>query len=757
MSRAAAASQAVPGPGDAVPVLAYTVRTLVLCAVPIMAVAAVVYLFVVFAPGQEAMTAFAEPGAWSSQRLWFVPAFMVWLLSAWYPARVLLGRRFHPDLLGHCDRPVYARRLCDWLPRSLALAAGLPLALQVAQGEQTHGLGVAMLVATLALAPGLAWRRPLMARLAGRLGGPLADELDAWQQRPGDQFARIDGLGPVTARLIALYLVAGVVLAWALTIWLESLARPLGTPAITLFAMSWWTLLLALVFEYLPKARLHTPGLVWLVPLAYLLFAPFNHNHPVSPASEVARASSADPRRSLAEAWQAWSAAHPGGPVIVVASAGGASRASYWTASLLGMLEAESATAGHPLDRQLFLVSAISGGAVGAAGFVTAVQALPGLRDDAQCRDIRQLARTVPARDDLATLFGMLLLPDAMAHLLPLPWWSADRARALEQVWPRDWQRTLSACQAGAKPLPNAWVQPFAGPGHATGGADGPLLLFGTTLLDNGARAIESPVAMPGVGQLDLTDTTRFDTGGLSLAAAVQNSARFPYMSPPGQVRWVAPLSCPGGDAHCPAHAARVSQVGDGGYVENSGALDLLDALATLEAVATASGRPDVLRERLRVLVIDATPSQAGDWLCTPPGTPGGSAEQPPDIGAQALYLPDLLGPVYGALDTRASRADDARRALLRRVGGCASANFAELRLPDFGPGRQPAMGWLLAPSSLQRMDAALDRGGSDPAIGTAQCVRSAECMLGANLARVRSWLMPPAPASAPGRAAGTT
>src|SRR5205085_2176471 len=49
-------------------------------------------------------------------------------------------------------------------------------------------------------------------------------------------------------------------------------------------------------------------------------------------------------------------------PLVLVATAGGASRAAYWTAEVLGQLEAA-----HPgFHRQVFAISSVSGGSLGA-------------------------------------------------------------------------------------------------------------------------------------------------------------------------------------------------------------------------------------------------------------------------------------------------------------------------------------------------------------------------------------------------------
>src|SRR5207248_5753513 len=70
---------------------------------------------------------------------------------------------------------------------------------------------------------------------------------------------------------------------------------------------------------------------------------------------------------SLEQAFDAWwndvgSKSPKPAPLVLVATAGGASRAAYWTAEVLGKLEAD-----HPgFHKQIFAISSVSGGSLGA-------------------------------------------------------------------------------------------------------------------------------------------------------------------------------------------------------------------------------------------------------------------------------------------------------------------------------------------------------------------------------------------------------
>jgi hypothetical protein len=75
---------------------------------------------------REALLAFSDDHA-HSQLLSFELGYVLWMVSAWYVARLLVGKRFEPDLIGVCSSPGFAQGLTPWLPRLLALTAGLPI------------------------------------------------------------------------------------------------------------------------------------------------------------------------------------------------------------------------------------------------------------------------------------------------------------------------------------------------------------------------------------------------------------------------------------------------------------------------------------------------------------------------------------------------------------------------------------------------------------------------------------------------------
>src|SRR5262249_30070556 len=152
-------------------------------------------------------------------------------------------------------------------------------------------------------------------------------------------------------------------------------------------------------------------------------------------------------RLELPAAVKAWYDALPdnvrnsGGkiPFIIVAAAGGGSRAAYWTATVFGALEDEI----PDFHRYLFAISGVSGGSLGATVYRTLLKTPPDkLPEKAKClpekrfrnnqqksfKDGSDIPRgpyecagqRVLSRDFLAPVVGSLLLPDLLQRFLPI-------------------------------------------------------------------------------------------------------------------------------------------------------------------------------------------------------------------------------------------------------------------------------------------------------------------------------------------------
>ncbi len=231
-------------------------------------------------------------------------------------------------------------------------------------------------------------------------------------------------------------------------------------------------------------------------------------------------------------------------PFIVVATAGGASRAGYWTTQVLGEIAEREA---HFADR-VFLISGVSGGSLGAVAFRSLVEAerrKPG-GGAAKIPQASSMAAEFIKSDFLGPAMAAGLYVDLPLHAFPglSP---DDRAAALEKAWEAAWARTIK--DKGRAPF--AWdagfVDTFAVP---PAGADRdrvwPILALNGTSVEKGKRIVTSNVRFQTTpqgaredlaGQVNRYDA--FDILGrdIRISTAVTMSARFPVISPTGGMR----------------------------------------------------------------------------------------------------------------------------------------------------------------------------------------------------------------------------
>jgi len=679
----------------------------------------------------------------SAQTAQLVFAFWLWLLLAWYTSRLLLDRRFKPDSLGECTHPGFAEGLRRWLPRGLVLGGGLPISAFFLLQTRERLIGVGLLAVTAALYL-FVWKRRAWLLKLGE-GSWLARWLALdWRRDAIALMLREDRMSTPSRVLVAAVLLLQWALFAALLAWPEATARALGSPALVLLAMGSWIVFGGIVLTYVPKALIRIP----LTPLPLVLFVAFaslNDNHLVANPEHGAPQPIA--QRTTADAWlQAWlrtAGADGKRPLVLVASAGGASRAAYWSSAALARLQALGEAEGVNFADSVFAVSGTSGGALGAATFVAALDARRQAADAAACTPW-QLVRDFTGQDHLATPVGALLYGDLVQRFLPVAFAELDRSLALEDVWTRDWPQSLARhCPPRPNAPPNPWGEALTAlRGRATETGWLPLLALNSATLARGQRVHQADFLLPASDGLDLLDPTLgLDVDHLTLAQAVHNSARFPYISPAAAVVFK--------DAHHDEATDDVGRLwdrlGDGGYVEASATLMLSDLLRDLEATGRLRAckpeddcaRQGILdRSRLRLLLLVNSPSDVDDWLCRDaPQTPDA---QPLDGGryrARSLSLDEVAAPPRGILHANDARGRDSTVDLIRHIGGC--GQVAELRLPAVKDRRPPSMNWMLNAVSREFIDAALleKLPVTDAATGPAQA------QLNAHLRQARGWL----------------
>lgn len=298
-----------------------------------------------------------------------------------------------------------------------------------------------------------------------------------------------------------------------------------------------------------------------------------------------------DTRRDLRQAYFDWWSANAAltepiegatkaPPLVMVATAGGASRAAFWTSQVLGEIAARE----ERFADRLFMISGVSGGSLGAVTFRSIIEAdrraspdgkgsprLPAAADD---------ARKVIERDFLGPTFAAGLyvdLPSNAITFLPRTWLPDDRAVALEKAWENAWMQSGIGARSKAASTTGgfAWDQGFVA--SLGGEHPWPVLALNGTAVEKGKRIITSNVKLwvgsPLSGQSMSGAVNRYDTFSITKAdmpvsTAVTMSARFPIISPTGALR-----DCNG---------KLWSRITDGGLFENFGALTLEEVVRYL-------------------------------------------------------------------------------------------------------------------------------------------------------------------------------
>lgn len=269
-------------------------------------------------------------------------------------------------------------------------------------------------------------------------------------------------------------------------------------------------------------------------------------------------------------------AGKPGSAVIVVAASGGGIKAAAWTTRVLTGLEESNP---HIFGDSIRLISAVSGGSVGAMYFVSEYDAsgagLPSNTNDLEEGVARAEASSL---DDIA--WG-LVYPDFLRVFVPV-FEHLDRGRALEAALTRE--------------LPNRQRHLFSPLSDWREGVlEGwrPAVVFNATVVESGERFLLGTTdlsAAPGRTSLrDKKAFPQFAGRDISLVTAARLSATFPYVSPAAR----------------PDIAGAQIHAVDGGYTDNYGVATLL---AWLDEALRAPGNPV---RRVLIIEIRASPPAA--------------------------------------------------------------------------------------------------------------------------------------------------
>lgn len=262
--------------------------------------------------------------------------------------------------------------------------------------------------------------------------------------------------------------------------------------------------------------------------------------------------------------------------IVVCASGGGIHQAAWSSRVLSGLQEGLAGRHGEALSRAIRLVSAVSGGSVGALYFLAAYRdgRLP--EGEALRRELMERA----TRSSLDAAAWGLVYPDALRTAAP--WFApryVDRGWALERAWD-----AVGGCGASLA----AWRS------DAARGLR-PAVAFNTTLAESGEKLV--------IGTFDLSPapikeyvrrTFQELHPGWDLApvTAARLSATFPYVAPAARI-----------GAHIATSAAL--HFVDGGYYDNYGFATAAEFLR--EGLAEAGG-PGPVRRILLLQIRGAAP-----------------------------------------------------------------------------------------------------------------------------------------------------
>jgi hypothetical protein len=665
-----------------------------LCIYPVGLVLAGLVVLVLVPQGNELLEATARHDD-AAFKAMFHAAVAAWALSAWYCSRILLQHRFDGRFASAvlASDEGFVRLVRIWLPRLLGAAIYVCIAAHFFFVARERADGAVVLALGIAYWLFVVYRRRVLLR------------------GQGDAALRSAALSRTTRAVLAVSLALSAALLAGFLASDVELPRRLGGAPIILLAFSSWILFGSIVLVLLPKAY-GLPSLA-LLPLFLVVMAGGVDNHEVRqlPPQPAQRAPSIKAsalewlKLHEAEFRRARADGHEWFPVYIASAEGGGLRAAYWTGSVLGELEA--ATEGR-FSRRLFAISSVSGGSLGAAAFVAE------LAPEVDCNtpdpvSVRNCVRYFLKGDFLAPMVAYMLFPDLLQRFIPMPIRKLDRARALEHAWEASWAQTH----------PRAPANPFAAHYEAVAVAGVPRLFLNSARVETGKRVLVSPARfdedeLPEVDDLLAIGGRRWS---MPLSTAVHVSARFAYVSPAAKI-------CKDAGETCDADGVWGRLV-DGGYHENSGAQTaegLLRALRRAAREFEAAQPPGRTRIQPQVVIItnDANSVRLCDYA---------DATQP------VQWYAELLSPLAALWNARTARGGQARRALADAAAGYqrdpldkdCEADGTRARTLEFAVGskggteRPPALGWLLATGSIQRMDQALCREEHARAFATAR------------------------------------
>ncbi|MGZ5902093.1 MAG: hypothetical protein ACXWK3_20300, partial [Reyranella sp.] len=460
---------------------------------------------------------------------------------------------------------------------------------------------------------------------------------------------------------------------------------------------------------------------LWVIAAPYLFSL---HTVRVMPSEVAAH------RKEMGEFFKVWASAcaPANGPLrpIIVAISGGASRAAVWGASVLEKVEGASPTEQGPT---VFAVSSVSGGSLGVAAYLALLNDLPpaqrcaGGSTGPRKAQMASLGQLPLAHDALGPLLAAAIVVDIPRSLLSLPAFlvrivsgeqprGGDRAEWIEHAFEGIWKEARN----GNGTL---FDKPFLSLFYDESGQikpGMPVWLANGTEVGTGSRVLTVPFKPQDWPFPAAKDAHAALNADVSIATTINNTARFPYLEPSGELlayRDPKQPAPPGEQSHILRGDAR--EIIDGGYFENEGlqtALELAFWLRT-NGPALAGGRI------VEPIIVQATAdgdAQVADKDVVRCGD--GGADDPSKGSATKRSL-QLLAPVSGLYNVRGGHSAVVLR--MAKADYCDRA-FFHFYLPGLTPKTGSGdktdvpLNWLMSDGTTAFVRAAID----NPDIGNA-------------------------------------
>jgi hypothetical protein len=420
--------------------------------------------------------------------------------------------------------------------------------------------------------------------------------------------------------------------------------------------------------------------------------------------------------------------------LVLVAAAGGGIRAAYWTAAVLAKLNEIP-----DFRRHLFAISSVSGGSLGAALYRASLTSIDRNKSGCSQPTLLDCYKAFLSRDFLAPLLAGWLFSDTVATFapfLPLP----DRANAIERAWEAAWKNVFGN-DLFSEDFISLWPRSADVLANDPGIRKAdlfPALILNVTSLNSGMRDAVSNI---GNGGSILSNIS------MPLSVAVNASARFPFLEPPGMlsasalenVKALSPLL-----HNIDTRSMMFDYFVDGGYADNFGAAAIDEILSSVkkincEPLHGAECKREAHTPWIEAIVIQITNDQsiivdgsnAGRCITPPEGRSGSL----PIKVSEVPRFNELVSPLLVLTNARETMGLAGARMLKDRADYYLHFRLSTMTRKDYklAPGlsypddTQPpfaSLNWVLSPTSQHQIDGRLPQCGKLRAVSISQVLQ---------------------------------